>query len=86
MWHLRRGGLSQLATWKRRRSITQGAAESTRPIATGSISEEVLSELFPPLPTPHRSPVFDDCQVGVILDEFSAESFGFEWSTRQLSR
>lgn len=85
LWHLRQGGLPQLATWKRRRSITQATAEPTKQIATGTLSEEVLSELFPPLPIPHRTPVFDDCRVGVILDEFSAESFGFEWSTRQLT-
>lgn len=86
LWHLRTGGVSQLSKWNRRRSITQGAAEAPAQIATGSLSEEVLAELFPPMPIPDRAPVFGDCRVGVILDEFSAQSFGFEWSTRELTR
>lgn len=64
----------------------QGAAEPSPLIATGSLSEEVLAELFPPMPLPDRDPVFSHTRVGVILDEFSAQSFGFEWTTTQLSR
>ena len=30
--------------------------------------------------------MFADCRVGVILDEFSAQSFSFEWSTIELTR
>ena len=86
LWHWRKGGLTQLTAWNRRRSITQGAAEPSSQIATGSLSEEVLAELFPPLPFPDRTSVFAHTRVGVILDEFSAQSFGFEWSTTELSR
>ncbi|MCF2570856.1 glycosyltransferase [Brevibacterium sp. UCMA 11754] len=86
MWHWRKGGLSQLTTWSHRRSITQGTAESSPQIATGSLSEEVLADLFPPMPVPERVPVFAHSRVGVILDEFSAQSFGFEWSTTELTR
>lgn len=84
-WHWRKGGFTQLSTWMRRQNITQGAADVAGKIATGKLSDEVLSELFPPLPLPERAPVFDNCRVGVILDEFSAQSFGFEWSTTKLS-
>src|SRR5699024_8612300 len=49
------------------------------------LSAEVLAELFPALPLPRRTPVFSELEVGVILDEFSAESFGYEWSLRPLS-
>lgn len=38
------------------------------------------------MPFPERDPVFSHTRVGVILDEFSAQSFGFEWTTTQLSR
>lgn len=86
LWHWRKGGLTQLTAWNRRRSIAQGAAEPSSQIATGSLSEEVLAELFPPLPFPDRTSVFAHTRVGVILDEFSAQSFGFEWSTTELSR
>lgn len=86
LWHWRKGGIAQLSTWKRRRLITQGAAEPSDRIATGNLSNEVLVELFPPMPEPRRAPVFADCRVGVILDEFSAQSFSFEWSTIELTR
>ncbi|MGC3021731.1 glycosyltransferase family protein [Brevibacterium sp. FAM 24630] len=85
LWHLRKGGVSQVSMWRRRRSITQGAAEASPEVATGSLSAEVLAELCPAFPLPQRSPVFPDLRVGVILDEFSAESFGFEWSLHPLS-
>src|SRR5699024_8845838 len=85
LWHLRKGGFSQLAKWQRRRSIVQGTAEASSEVATGSLSAEVLAELFPALPLPRRTPVFSELEVGVILDEFSAESFGYEWSLRPLS-
>ncbi|WP_226829675.1 glycosyltransferase family protein [Brevibacterium aurantiacum] len=78
--------MSQLSAWSRRRSITQSTAEASPQIATGSLSEEVLAELFPPMPVPDRAPVFAHTRVGVILDEFSAQSFGFEWSITELTR
>lgn len=85
LWHLRKGGRSQLATWARRRTLVQGAAEATNRVVTGSLSPEVLLELFPEAPVPTRSPVFGETTVGVILDEFSAMSFGYEWTTVALS-
>ncbi|WP_247642496.1 glycosyltransferase family protein [Brevibacterium aurantiacum] len=85
VWHLRNGGISQVAKWRRRRSLVQGAAEASAAVATGSLSAEVLADLFPPLPMVHRAPVFDQLSVGVVLDEFSTESFGYEWSIRPLS-
>lgn len=86
LWHWRKGGLSQVTAWRRRSSVVQGTAESSPQIATGSLSEEALAELFPPMPIPLRAPVFEEFRVGVILDEFSAQSFGFEWSTTELTR
>src|SRR5699024_6909598 len=85
-WHWRKGGFTQLSKWKHRQAIAQATAESSHRIATGSLSNEVLAELFPPMPIPQRAPVFQDCHVGVILDEFSAQSFSFEWSTTELTR
>ncbi|UVI36672.1 glycosyltransferase family protein [Brevibacterium spongiae] len=38
------------------------------------------------MPEPQRTPIFAECRVGVILDEFSAQSFGYEWSTTELTR
>ncbi|WP_257943854.1 glycosyltransferase family protein [Brevibacterium aurantiacum] len=42
--------------------------------------------MFPALPRIDEDPVFHEFRVGVILDDFSMESFGFEWSTVPLSR
>lgn len=85
MWHLRNGGVRQLSKWRRRQSMLQGAAEVSAEVSTKSLSPEALTDLFPPLPRPQRSPVFDQITVGVVLDEFSTESFGYEWSIRPLS-
>ncbi|SMX87623.1 Spore maturation protein CgeB [Brevibacterium casei CIP 102111] len=85
LWHLRKGGTRQFTTWARRRSIAQGAVQTPSKVATGSLSDDVLAELFPPAPVANRPPVFGDVRVGVILDEFSLQSFGYEWSTTTLS-
>lgn len=85
VWHLRKGGRRQLASWIRRRSIRQGTAEASPQVALGSLSEDVLLDLFPEAPVPARDPVFPGIEVGVILDEFSQMSFGYEWSTTALS-
>lgn len=86
LWHWRKGGISQLSTWRRRRAIVQGAAEPSHQIATGTLSRDVLTEHFPAMPEPQRIPIFAECRVGVILDEFSAQSFSYEWSTTALTR
>ena len=38
------------------------------------------------MPRQDRLPIFGDVRVGTILDEFSAESFGFEWTLVPLTR
>ncbi|WP_246475861.1 glycosyltransferase family protein [Brevibacterium renqingii] len=86
LWHLRKGGPTQLSTWRRRRAIAQGVSESAAEIATSRLANNDLEELFPPMPIPQHSPVFADVRVGAILDEFSAQSLGFEWTTIPLSR
>ncbi|MEY8569707.1 glycosyltransferase family protein [Brevibacterium linens] len=45
-----------------------------------------LLKVFPSAPRIGRLPVFDYLTVGTILDEFSAESFGYEWDTVPLDR
>src|SRR5699024_7981643 len=86
LWHLRKGGPTQLSKWRRRRAIAQGVSESAREFAASCLTEDNLEELFPPMPIPRCSPVFADVRVGVILDEFSEQSLGFEWTTIPLSR
>lgn len=86
LWHWRKGGFTQLSTWKRRRMIAQGTADPGDGITNSTLSNAVLTELFPAMPEPQRAPVFADCRVGVVLDEFSAQSFSYEWSTTELTR
>lgn len=83
LWHLRKGGPAQFLQWKRRRNVVQGVAESS---PSDNLSAETLLEVFPAAPKTCRRPVFDDLTVGTILDEFSAESFGYEWTTVPLKR
>lgn len=83
LWHLRRGGPSQFLKWRRRRNLPQ-AVVSSRP--ADRLSADNLQDSFPAAPKPDRLPVFDNLNVGTILDEFSAESFGYEWNTVPLKR
>lgn len=85
-WHLRNGGLTQLTKWRQRRSIPQATAKVPSQITTNNLTSSDLTHLFPPLPRPRRAPVFASLRVGVILDEFSANSLGYEWSLIQLTR
>lgn len=86
LWHLRNGGPSQLAKWKRRQSISQATAEAPSGLSNGQLSSNRLLDIFPAAPDPDRTPKFKDFSVGVILDEFSAQSFGYEWTTVPLNR
>ncbi|WP_339393918.1 glycosyltransferase family protein [Brevibacterium metallidurans] len=86
IWHLRRGGLTQLRTWHRRRQVKQISVDADPTVASLSLQSSSLGEVFPPLPAPTRRPVFDHLRVGVILDEFSMESFGYEWQLVALKR
>ena len=58
LWHLRKGGFSQMAKWQRRRSIAQGTAEAPAEVAAGSLSAEVLAET--------------EAEAGMLPDETTA--------------
>ena len=83
LWHLRHGGPAQFLKWRRRRNLHQGVADGR---TTDQLTADNLLEAFPAAPKSDRRPVFDDLRVGTILDEFSAESFGYEWATVPLKR
>lgn len=83
LWHFRKGGPAQFQKWRRGRNVIQGVAD-TRP--TDRLYADNLLEVFPAAPRTDRRPVFADLNVGTILDEFSAESFGYEWTTIPLKR
>ena len=83
LWHLRKGGPAQFLKWRRRRNVLQEVPDS-RP--SDRLSADNLLKVFPAAPRTDRFPVFCDLTVGTILDEFSAESFGYEWTTIPLKR
>lgn len=63
-----------------------GFTQTSPEVTKHDLPLQDLTQLFPPFPIPKRSPNFQNCRVGVILDEFSAQSFGFEWTTIQLTQ
>lgn len=83
LWHLRKGGPTQFLKWRRRRNVLRGVAEAR---TADYLTADNLLKVFPPAPKIARLPVFDDFTVGTILDEFSAESFGYEWDIVPLKR
>ena len=77
VWHLRKGGVSQVRTWARRRAIFG------RPLRFDG--QALGAPDFPPWPLPDRPPRRPDLRVGVILDDFSRLAFRYEWDQVELT-
>lgn len=78
VWHLRKGGISQFRQWQQRRGT-----DSRNPRISDA---ESLLERYQPFEPAPRAPAFTSVRVGVILDDFSALAFAYEWITIPLSR
>ena len=76
-WHLRKGGVTQVRTWARRRAIFG------RPLRFDS--QALGARDFPAWPLPDRPPRRPDLRVGVILDDFSRLAFRYEWDQVELT-
>ena len=84
LWHLRSGGPAQVREWNVRRRAERGFADpgNARGVEAGWIGRGGKRRLSIPAATlPARAPRRPDLRVGVILDEFSAAAFGYEWAT-----
>jgi spore maturation protein CgeB len=84
LWHLRRGGLAQFATWRSRRRTELGFAaprnvQGVEADWTGRGRRKRLSLAPAALPAPQ--PSRPEVRAAVILDDFSALAFGYEWAT-----
>lgn len=84
IWHLRRGGPVQFKSWLSRQRIEQGFAaprnvQGVEAAWTGRGRKRRLS--FAPADLPHLQPSRPDVHAAVILDDFSALAFGYEWTT-----
>ncbi|MFJ3956937.1 glycosyltransferase [Arthrobacter sp. NPDC090010] len=84
LWHLRHGGPRQLHRWWARRRAGHGPLPPAQVVGAeaawlGRGQRRRLS--FAPTSPPVRRPVREDVSVAVILDDFSALAFGYEWTT-----
>lgn len=68
LWHLRRGGLSQVRTWRRRQRLGQGGVVVDR------------EQPMPEWPIPDRPVRRPDLRVAVVLDDFSRLALAPEWT------
>lgn len=81
-WHFRAGGFRQVQTWhKRQRAlyVSKSAAKNVaaKP-ATAKTGKRLLT--FPAFEYPSVPSRRDDLTVAVILDNFSAKAFAYEWN------
>ena len=84
LWHLRRGGPAQFKSWRSRQRIEQGFAaprnvQGVEAAWTGRGRKRRLSLM--PATLPQQQPSRPDVRAAVILDDFSALAFGYEWTT-----
>ncbi|MDR8018445.1 glycosyltransferase family protein [Nesterenkonia aerolata] len=81
LWHFRKGGITQVRTWRRRRRIAGSrpdAQAAETPAQAGSTRKQVS---FDPAVLPERAPRFPDIRVAVILDDFSMMAWRYEFET-----
>lgn len=88
LWHLRNGGPAQVKEWLRRRQIEGPGRRSVVIRMTPSKGHRHQNQQlsFAPYRVPDRAPRRSDLTVGVILDEFSASAFSFEWNLLALHK
>ncbi len=72
LWHLRKGGWSGLRGHLKRRQVTGGVRSIAKRSASGDLT-------FDPWPVPEIAPRRAGLRVAVVLDDFSASAFSFEW-------
>lgn len=78
LWHLRHGGPSQLREWQRRQRL--GVNEAPRKASTDSF-DPLDVESYEPI---ERPKAFGELRVAVIMDDFSLQAWGYEFTTVEL--
>ena len=78
LWHLRHGGPSAVAKYRRRLRMPHKISAVPSSGRTGVTFEAA--------PWPERPPVFGDVTAAVILDDFSMRAFAYEWNQVPLRR
>ncbi len=74
LWHLRKGGTTQLRSWLLRRGIFERNSAGA-----------VDGGLLPAWPIVQRDPRRPQVRVGVIMDTFSARAWGYEFDVVELT-
>ncbi|ERI36203.1 glycosyltransferase [Arthrobacter sp. TES] len=83
-WHLRSGGIAELKTFYKRQRALAANKTATKNIAArpgtakNGIQKQQLT--FPAFDYPYVAARRDDLTVAVILDNFSAKAFAYEWN------
>lgn len=82
-WHFRNGGIRQIKVWRQRDRIERGIlnlenVRGAEGVWSGRRSQRALQ--FKPAPEGKRGNNVRGVNVAVILDDFSAAAFGFEWN------
>ncbi|MDO5865862.1 MULTISPECIES: glycosyltransferase [Paenarthrobacter] len=89
-WHFRSGGLTQLRTWHKRQRALSATRTSRKNVsarnATPKVGAEKRQLTFPPFDYPRVVARRSDLTVAVILDNFSAKAFSYEWNLVFLSK
>ncbi|MEV8144209.1 glycosyltransferase [Specibacter sp. NPDC078709] len=88
VWHFRTGGFRQLKVWRQRDRIERGIldlenARGAEGVWSGRRSQRALQ--FKPAPEGRKGNNVSGVNVAVILDDFSAAAFGFEWNCVSLT-
>ncbi len=83
-WHYRAGGFRQVHAWYKRQRALSGSRTVARSVAARSTTAQQRGEArqltFPAYEYPEVVPRRDDLTVAVILDNFSAKAFAYEWN------
>ncbi|MEV7529369.1 glycosyltransferase, partial [Agrococcus sediminis] len=79
LWHLRKGGVQQLRSWRLRRGAAAQNGDVV-PVARRSLTDDM--PIWPVADRPTRRP---GVRVGVIMDTFSASAWGYEFEVVELT-
>ena len=76
VWHLRKGGVAQYSEWRRRSRATPADFR-----IHARSSERLNASRIPAWTLPSQRPPADAPLVGIIMDEFSASAWSYEFKT-----
>lgn len=82
LWHFRHGGLTQVRSWQLRNNVPNTSHSSLNVVGNSRLrnrNESIPIVAFDSVKLPPRFVNRADIRAGVVLDDFSALAFGYEW-------